>query len=190
MQSPCTSGLSSTVPETLGVASDSLSVDRVMRSPATRVRVEQSPPSAGFSPATQCPMPGKLLLVNRLTGWFAAARPSFDRLRCWAWLWSCACGREPPGRVWATEPLPQPLHDSTKVAKELTAYPCSDHGKEPPRPADGCMSHATRGLPQGVVHLPAPSKVLFRFQRILGRSDSRPGRWSGSRPRGRGGRDK
>lgn len=114
------------VPETLGGSGDSPSVHRVMQHPATRILVEQSPPSAGFAPAAQSPMPRKSLSVNRLTGWSAVARPSFDRLRCRAWLWPCACGREPPRRVLATEHPPQHLHHATKIAKDLTAYPCSD----------------------------------------------------------------
>lgn len=96
-----------------------------MRHPATRVLVAQSPPSAGLAPTTRCFMPGKSLSVNRLAGWSAVVRPLFDRLRSRAWRWPCTSIREPPGRVLATELTPQHLPDTTKVAKELTAYPCS-----------------------------------------------------------------
>ena len=44
----------------------------------------------------------------------------------------------------------------------------SDHGKKRPHPADSPMSHSTRGLPQGVVHLPTCSIVsLAGFRSIL-----------------------
>ena len=73
------------VPETFGVSSDSLSVDRVMRLPCNSSSGGAGPTVSRMCTGDTVPPAWHILSVNRLTGRSEVARPSCDRLQCRAW---------------------------------------------------------------------------------------------------------